>query len=119
MSRGGRFVATDIVNGCPPGKAPFLRKLFGTVHNTYWQVNPDNHIHPSTYGDVLRGIGFKDVRMNDVSEQTLVPGITHYMRWRTRQQPFWLRYPMQPFVKVAVNFYESNYLRYVTVQARA
>lgn len=119
LEPGGRFVATDIVNGHPPGEAPFLQELCGIVHDTYWQVDSDNHTQPSTYEETLREIGFKNVRVNDVSERTLIPGITHYMRWRTHQQPFWLRYPMWPFVKGAVKFYESEYLRYVTVEAHA
>lgn len=112
-------MATDIINGYPPGEAPFSRKLFGLVHNTYWQVDRDNHVQPGTYRERLEEIGFGEVRVEDVSERTLIPGITYYMRWRTHRQPFWLRYPMWPFVKGAVRFYESDYLRYVTVEAHA
>lgn len=118
LEPGGRFVATDIINGHPPGKAPLPQRLRGLLHNTYWQVDRDNHIQPSTYERKLEETGFDDVRVNDVSERTLIPGITHYMRWRTHRQPAWLRYPMSPLVKWAVDFYKSDYLRYVTVQAR-
>lgn len=118
LEPGGRFVATDIINGYDPGEAPLSQRLFGIGHNTYWQVDRENHCTMEAYERLMEDAGFVDVTVQDVTDRTLTPGITRYLRWRTHQQPFWLRTAIKPVVNWALSFYRSNYLRYVIVTAQ-
>lgn len=114
----GKMVVTDIINGRERGENPVSERLFGIAHNTYWQVDRENHCTVEQYRDDLESFGFREVSIQDVTDRTLTPGITRYIRWRTSQQPAWLRAIIKPAVNWALDFYRSNYLRYVIVAAR-
>lgn len=118
LSSGGKLVITDIINGREPGESPLSERLFSIAHNTYWQVDRKNHLTTEGYHDALESLGFRQITVRDVTDRTLTPGITRYMRWRTSRQPTWLRLPMAPVVNWALSFYRSEYLRYVIVTAQ-
>lgn len=117
LNREGIMVATDIINGREKGEAPFSERLFSIAHDTYWQVDRDNYCTVEDYRESLLDVGFTNVRVQDVTERTLQPGISRYMRWRTSLHPPWLQALMQPVLKWGLNFYRSQYLRYVIVTA--
>lgn len=118
LEKGGRLIMTDIINGYPQGEAPLPQRIFSIVHNVYWQVNAENHSTSEQYRRRLNELNFENVEVQDITENTLVPGITRYLRWRVLQQASILRFFAYPFVKWALSFYRSKYLRYVIASAK-
>jgi ubiquinone/menaquinone biosynthesis C-methylase UbiE len=118
LKPGSKMVITDIINGYPEGEAPLSDQMMGLVHDYYWQVDDENYCTIDDYRDQLSRAGFNRLHLEDVTERTLVPGLTRYLRWRLEKEPAHLRWPAKPFVNWALNFYSSGYLRYVIVTAR-
>lgn len=118
LKPGGRLVVTDIVNGNEAGEAPLWQRFMGVFHNVYWQVADENHCPVDQYEDVLLDRGFKATEVDDVTDRTLIPGITRYLRWRMARESGWMGSIASPFVKLGLNFYKSGYLRYVIASAR-
>jgi microcystin synthetase protein McyJ len=118
LEPGGRLVVTDIINGYKKGQAPLRDRLIAFLHNVYWQVADENHCTVGEYDDLLLQKGFTDVKLDEVTERTLVPGITRYLRWRMFHNSNWMSIPARPVVQLGLDFYRSGYLRYVLASAR-
>ncbi|MFB6226942.1 MAG: class I SAM-dependent methyltransferase [bacterium] len=117
LEPGGRLVTTDIINAKRKTETSVGGQFLEAAHNTYWQVCDENHCTVNQYNQRLRQRGFQDVQVDDVTEQTLIPGITRYIRWRASLQSSWLQWLIAPGVTVGLNFYRSGHLRYVIASA--
>ncbi len=118
LQPGGRLVVTDIINGYKEGQAPLWKRFMAVFHNVYWQVDKENYCTLDRYGDTLYDKGFRGIDMQDVTERTLVPGLTRYLRWRVTRETQWIGTIASPFLQAGLNFYRSEYLRYVIASAR-
>lgn len=114
----GTLVTADIIYKYPPGDGPLEKRIFEAIHDWYWQVPEENHSTPSMYKTELENHGFRNVDVNDVTDNVIVPGIITYIYWRANTINWAVRTMINPILNWGIDFYESGHLRYVLSKSK-